>query len=74
MSQWKTLKAVAAEGIVYQPYSQFFIKKYGWGTVSTLQRNLEVLVDKAVIYNNLSVENPHYGVEDRFLMCWLQNE
>ena len=73
-TQWKTLKAVAAEEIVYQPYSQSFIKKYGLGTVSTLQRNLEALVDKAIIYNNLSVENPYYEVEDKFLMRWLQNE
>ena len=72
-SQWKTLKAVAAEEVVYQPYSQKFTKKYGLGTVSTLQRNLEALVDKTIIYNNLFVENPYYEVEDKFLMRWLQN-
>ena len=73
-TQWRTLKAVAAEEIVNQPYSQSFTKKYGLGTVSTLQRNLKALVDKAVIYNNLSVEDPYYEVEDKFLMRWLQNE
>jgi Predicted ATPase (AAA+ superfamily) len=73
-AQWKTLKAVAAEETVYQPYSQYFIKKYDLGTTSTLQRNLEALVDKAIIYHNLSVEDPYYEVEDKFLMRWLQNE
>lgn len=72
-TQWRTLKAVAAEEIVYQPYSQLFTKKYSLGTVSTLQRNLEALVDKAIIYHNLSVEDPYYEVEDKFLMRWLQN-
>ena len=73
-AQWKTLKAVAAEGTVYQPYSQNFIKNYDLGSTSTLKRNLEALADKAIIYHNVSVEEPYYEVEDKFLMRWLQNE
>ncbi len=73
-SQWKTLKAVASEEVVYQPYSQNFIKDYDLGSTSTLKRNLEALVDKAIIYHNLSVDEPYYEVEDKFLMRWLQNE
>lgn len=73
-SQWKTLKAVASEEAVYQPYSQNFIKNYDLGSTSTLKRNLEALVDKAIIYHNLSVDEPYYEVEDKFLMRWLQNE
>jgi len=37
-------------------------------------RNLEALVDKVIIYHNLSIEEPYYEVEDKFLMRWLQNE
>ncbi|WP_352423265.1 ATP-binding protein [Proteiniphilum sp.] len=73
-TQWKTLKAVTSEEMVYKPYSQEFIKKHDLGSTSTLKRNLEALVDKAIIYHNLSVEEPYYEVEDKFLMRWLQNE
>ncbi len=44
------------------------------GSTSTLKRNLGALVDRAIIYHNLSVEDPYYEVEDKFLMRWLQNE
>jgi len=30
-------------------------------------------VNKALIYHNLSVEEPYYEAEDKFLMRWLQN-
>lgn len=73
-TQWKTLKAVASEETVYKPYSQDFTKKCNLGPASTLKRNLEALVEKAIIYHNLSVEEPYYEVEDKFLMRWLQNE
>ncbi|MFA7494539.1 MAG: ATP-binding protein [Proteiniphilum sp.] len=73
-TQWKTLKAVASEEMVYKPYSQEFTKKYNLGSTSTLKRNLEALVDRAIIYHNLSVEEPYYEVEDKFLMRWLQNQ
>ena len=72
-TQWKTLKAVASEEMVYKPYSQEFIKKHDLGSTSTLKRNLEALVDRAIIYHNVSVEEPYYEVEDKFLMRWLQN-
>lgn len=73
-SQWKTLKAVASEEVVYKPYSQNFIKNYDLGSTSTLKRNLEALVYKAIIYHNLSVDEPYYEVEDKFLMRWLKNQ
>ena len=73
-AQWNTLKAIAAEKTVYQPYSQNFIKKYDLGSTSTLKRNFEALVDKALIYQNLAVEEPYYEVEDKFLMHWLQSD
>lgn len=72
-SQWKVLKAVAMEEEVTRPYTQEFMRKHGLGSSSNVKRGLDALVEKSIVYYNLSVEQPFYEVQDKFLMRWLQN-
>ncbi len=72
-SQWKVLKAVAAEEKVVKPYSQDFIKKYDLNSSSNVKRSLDALTEKSIVYHNMSIKEPFYEVEDKFLMRWLQN-
>lgn len=72
-AQWKMLKAVAVEGEIEQPYSHSFIEKYGLGSSASVKRSLDALVAKSIIYHNLTVKQPFYEVNDKFLMLWLKN-
>ncbi len=72
-SQWKVLKAVAIEEKVARPYTQDFMQRHRLGSSSNVKRGLDALVEKSIVYHNLSVEQPFYEVQDKFLMRWLQN-
>ena len=41
--QWELFKALAADGVVYQPTSSGFITKYKLGNASTVRRSLTSL-------------------------------
>jgi len=71
-AQWKLLKALAVEEKVEQPYSVQFLNKHNLGTSAMVKRSLESLIQKEMIYRNVSVERPYYEVYDKFLMRWLQ--
>ena len=71
-NQWKILKAIAVEEIVKKPYAKDFIKKHKLGTSSMVKRTLDALVKKNLIYHDIMQEEPHYEVQDKFLMRWLQ--
>ncbi len=72
-SQWKVLKAIAVGEEVTKPYAQEFMRKHALGSSSNVKRSLDALVEKSIVYHNLSVKQPFYEVQDKFLMRWLQN-
>lgn len=72
-SQWDVMKAVAIEGEVAKPYKADFIKKHGLASSASVKRSLDALSGKSIVYHNVSVAEPFYEVQDKFLMRWLQN-
>jgi len=37
-----------------------------------ISRGLSALIEKGLLYQNSSIENPYYTIYDKFLMRWLQ--
>ncbi len=70
--QWTLLIAFAKEERVQQPHSATFIQTYKLGTSSLISRGLSALIEKGLLYQNSSIENPYYTIYDKFLMRWLQ--
>lgn len=73
-SQWNLLKAIAIEKKLEQPYAQKFIFKYNLGNSANVKRVIESLIEKEMIYYNISMEKPYFEVSDKFLMYWLQHK
>ncbi len=71
-NQWNMLRAIAKEGTVYQPHAQKLIQKYNLGTPSSVQRNVEALLNKEMIYKLSDDKTEYYRVYDCFLMRWLE--
>lgn len=66
-NQLSLLMAIAREGIVSQPQSKEFVRKYDLPTLSSIKKALEVLKEKDLIY-----QTPDgYIVYDRFMGLWL---
>lgn len=73
--QWKLLKAIASEGMVYQPTSKEFMGKYNLGTSATVLRSLKTLQSYELVYNETDTEGlQYYCVYDVFFQRWCQNE
>ncbi len=70
--QWKLLLATAKEGKVYAPQSKDFLKKYNLGAASSVQKAMEALLEKQMLFS-LGEENTiFYRVYDAFLLRWLE--
>ena len=70
-SQWEVLAAIGKEEQVFQPNAKYFIKKHKLGTPSSINRIIQSLLSKEMIFYNTSVKKPYYEVYDKFLMRWL---
>jgi hypothetical protein len=70
--QWKLLKAIAREGRVYQPNSKAFIEKHNVGTPSNIQRAIESLLNKEMIYKGNNTTGSFFSVYDVFLSRWME--
>ncbi len=70
--QFRLLEAIGMEEIVYEPTSQYFLKKYDLSSPATVRKSLDSLIDKEMIYEQTGTEKPSYQVYDVFLMRWLQ--
>jgi hypothetical protein len=66
-NQLSLLMAIAREGIVNQPQSKEFVRKYDLPTLSSIKKALEVLKEKELIYQT----QEGYIVYDRFMGLWL---
>ncbi|KAA6301548.1 MAG: hypothetical protein EZS26_002292 [Candidatus Ordinivivax streblomastigis] len=69
--QWKLLIAIAKEGKVSEPQSQYFLQKYAIGAASSSKKALEALFEKEMICSVETIEKTFYRVYDVFLMRWL---
>jgi hypothetical protein len=72
--QWNILKAIAKEGKVYQPTSKGFIEKHKIGIPANVQRGLESLLNKEMIFRENDKNGSYYSVYDLFLSRWLENQ
>jgi uncharacterized protein len=72
--QWKLLKAIAIEERVIQIFSQTFLQKHLLGSASNVKRGINALLEKELVYYEVSKENTHYEVSDKFLMHWIKNK
>lgn len=70
-TQWKLLAAIASEGEVEQALGQKFIKAYQLGSSASIQRSLEALLSKEMIYKTDDTQKSAYRVYDVFLERWL---
>jgi hypothetical protein len=71
--QWNILKAIAKEGKVYQPNSKGFIEKHKIGIPANVQRAIESLLKKEMIYKGNDIEGSYFSVYDLFLSRWLES-
>jgi uncharacterized protein len=70
--QWQVLKAIAREDKLYQPNAKSFISKHKLGTPSNIQRALQALMVKEMIYKEEDAGGNYYRVYDCFLARWLE--
>ncbi|MBK6730095.1 MAG: ATP-binding protein [Bacteroidetes bacterium] len=71
-AQWKLLTAIAKEEKLYQPGGAVFISKYKLGTPSKVQRSLQALLSKEMLYTENDSIGNYYSVYDCFLARWLE--
>jgi len=71
-TQWQLLRAIAKEDRVYQPTSKDFISRHKLGTPSNVQRSLDALMTKEMVFKEEQKEGSYYVVYDCFLSRWLE--
>ncbi|WMJ73807.1 ATP-binding protein [Cytophagaceae bacterium ABcell3] len=72
--QWNLLKAIAKTDKVYHPTSSDFLKIFKVGTATNVQRALEALLNKEMIYKDMDGQGQYYRVYDCFLSRWLEQQ
>lgn len=71
--QWILLKAIAKEEKVYHPTAKQFLQEHNIGTPANVQRALDALLTKEMIYSARDENGRYYQVYDCFLSRWLEN-
>jgi len=61
------LKAIAKKGNMYQPNAKNIAQKYQLGPSSVVQRSIEALLSKEMIYSKVTENGKYYCVYDCFL-------
>ncbi len=72
--QWNLLRAIAGEDKVYQPSAGAFISKYQIGAPANIQRGIEALMNKEMIFRTRDERGEYYRVSDCFLARWLEGQ
>jgi hypothetical protein len=70
--QWQLLLAIAKEGYVAAPQAQDFLRKHRIGAASSVQKALNALLDKEMIFSIETAEKTTYRVYNVLLMRWLE--
>jgi AAA+ ATPase superfamily predicted ATPase len=71
--QWLMLKAIAKEEKVYHPTAKQFLMQHKIGTPANVQRALDALLSKEVVFAAHDEKGRYYQVFDCFLSRWLEN-
>ncbi len=71
--QWLLLKAVAKEEKVYHPTAKQFLMQHKIGTPANVQRALDALLSKEMVFAAHDDNKRYYQVYDCFLSRWLEN-
>lgn len=71
-NQWDMLKAIAKEEKMEQPNSKGILKKYSLGSSSVVQRSIDSLLTKELIYTRETENGKYYSVYDCFFSRWLE--
>lgn len=71
--QWLLLKAIAKEEKVYHPTAKKFLMQHNIGTPANVQRALDALLNKEVVFAAHDENGRYYQVFDCFLSRWLEN-
>lgn len=70
-SQWKLLKAIAAESVVFSPTSKKFLSKYNLGSSAALIRTLKSLQKYELVYSDTTPDgSTFYSMYDVLLQQW----
>jgi len=70
-NQWNLLKAISKEGIVYQPTSSAFIKKYNLSSSASVLKAIKRIVEIGLVYKNFDTEGrEYYSMYDVFFNRW----
>lgn len=71
--QWRLLKAIAHDKVVYQPTAKGFLATHHLGTSATVLRSLKTLSDYELVIKEFdSTGNSYYSVYDVFLQRWAE--
>lgn len=71
--QWILLKAIAKEEKVYHPTAKQFLSEHKIGTPANVQRALDALIQKEMVFASRDENGRYYQVYDCFLSRWLEN-
>jgi hypothetical protein len=71
--QWLLIKAIAKEEKVYHPTAKQFLMQHNIGTPANVQRSLEALLSKEVVFAAHDENGRYYQVFDVFLSRWLES-
>ena len=73
--QWNLLKAIAYDGKVFNITSKDFIQKHNLGSPSTVNRSLNALLKKELIFTEHNSDGIlYYSVYDVLFQRWIQNQ
>ena len=73
--QWNLLKALAREGIVYQPTAATFIYRHTLGNPATVLRSLKSLQKMELAHRETDGKgNSYYGINDILFRRWLDKQ
>ncbi len=73
VQQWNYLKAIAKEDVILQPMATSFLQKYSIGTPANSKRILQSLLEKELLFANVTYSNVEYYVYDTFFSRWLES-
>ncbi len=71
-NQWDMLKAIAKEGVLFKPNSREMIQRHRLGTSSAVQRSIDSLLEKEMIYKIETGTDIGYKVYDCLFSRWLE--
>lgn len=69
--QWQVMKAIARDGMVYQPTGKEFLSRHTLMNSATIIRSLQSLQRYELVYKEFNTEGiPYYSVYDVFFQRW----